>query len=70
MKHCEEAGRRHLHDLAASSSSRKMATGALLDKSMSDNNFSIQSSKEDLRCNESNHSEKNNNLLMRLMTLA
>lgn len=41
--------KKHLQDLAAASSSRKVATGKLLDMSMSDNNFSIQTSKEHLR---------------------
>lgn len=42
--------KKHLHNLTAASSSRNVPTGALLDMSISDNSFSIQSSKEHLRC--------------------
>lgn len=48
-----DAARRCIHDLAAASNSRKHATGALLEKSISESTFAIQSSKEHLRCDES-----------------
>lgn len=42
----------NIHDLAAASSSRNIATGALLDTSTSDNNFSIQSANKRRRWNQ------------------
>jgi hypothetical protein len=46
-------GSMHIHERAAASSSRKAATGALLDKSMSESSFCIHSSKVFLLCNPS-----------------
>lgn len=42
-----------LHDLAAASNSRKHATGALLETSISESTRAIQSSKRHLRCDRS-----------------
>lgn len=44
-----------LHDLAATSNSRKHATGALLETSISESTCAIQSSKKHLRCDQSDN---------------
>lgn len=61
---CDQQGDA-LHDLAAASNSRKHATGALLETSISESTRAIQSSKKHLRCDRSDKQLSNHQCYFR-----